>query len=118
MTGPRSDGIGTLDAAEPWGAFLIGGILGATTFLLCALLFGAKAAIGIAVVAMIVALVRRMPEAATAFAAAIALAAAGLIPSTAALMGAAAAFGIALALFARAWTRRRVAVIDAYKTNS
>jgi hypothetical protein len=100
------------------GALVIGGILGATTFLLCALLFGARAAIGIAAVAMIVALVRRMPAAAIVFAASTALAAAGLIPSTAALVGAAAAFGVALALFARAWMRERLARSDAAITNA
>jgi hypothetical protein len=118
MTEPHTDAIGALDAAEPLSALSIGGILGATTFLLCALLFGARAAIGIAAVAMIVALVRRMPAAAIAFAAATALSAAGLIPSTAALVGASAAFGIALALFARGGMRERLAVIDAPMTSA
>jgi hypothetical protein len=113
MTDPRSDAIEAPASAEPWEALLIGGILGATTFFLCALLFGARAAIGIAALAMIVALVRRVSEAAVAFAAAAALAAAGLIPSTAALIAAAAAFGIALALFARARLRERLVVVGA-----
>jgi hypothetical protein len=113
MTDPRSDAIETLVAAEPWGALLVGGILGAITFFLWALLFGPRAAIGVAVVAMIVALVRRMTKAAIAFAVAAALAAAGLIPSTAALIAAAAAFGLALALFARARMRERLVVSGA-----
>jgi hypothetical protein len=113
MTDLRSDARGTLEAAEPWSVLLIGGTLGAATYLLCALLLGARAAIVIAAVAMIVALVRRIPQAAIAFAVAAALAAAWLIPSTAALIAAAAAFGIALALFARAWMRERLEMVDA-----
>ncbi|MDB4909944.1 MAG: hypothetical protein JWO39_767 [Gemmatimonadetes bacterium] len=113
MTNPRSDVIRALAAAEPWEALLIGGILGASTFLLCALLLGARTAIAIAAVAMIVALARRIPRAAIAFAAAAALSAAWLIPSTAALVAASIAFGLALAIYARARMRSRLAAIDA-----
>lgn len=113
MTDPNNDAIGTLAPAEPWGALVIGALLGATTFLLCALLFGARSAIVMAAVAMIVALVRRVLAAAIAFAVAVALSAAGLTPSTTALVAAAAAFGIALALYARARIRDRVALVDA-----
>jgi hypothetical protein len=113
MTHLRSNTIEALAPAEPWGALLIGGVMGGTTFLLCAMLFGARAAIAIAAVAMIVALVQRVPQAAIAFAAAAALSAAGLLPSIAALIGAAAAFGIALALYARARTREREALVHA-----
>jgi hypothetical protein len=118
MTDLRSDARETLEAAEPWSALLIGGILGAATYLLCALLFGARTAIVIAAVAMIVALVRRIPKAAIAFAVAAALAAAWLIPSTAALIAAAAAFGVALALFARAWMRERLEMVDSGMANA
>jgi hypothetical protein len=113
MTHLRSNTIEALAPAEPWGALLIGGVMGGTTFLLCALLFGARVAIAIAAVAMIVALVQRLPQAAIAFAAAAVLSAAGLLPSIAALIGAAAAFGIALALYARARTREREALVHA-----
>jgi hypothetical protein len=111
MTHLRSNTIEALAPAEPWGALLIGGVMGGTTFLLSALLFGPRTAIAIAAVAMIVALVQRVPQAAVAFAAAAALSAAGLIPSTAALIAAAVAFGIALALYARARTREREALV-------
>jgi hypothetical protein len=105
MTTPSSETIRVPSAAEPWGAWLIGGVLGASTFLLCALLFGGKTAIAIAVVAMIVALARRIPGAATAFAAAAALSAAWLISSTLALVAASTVFGLALVLYARARAR-------------
>ena len=108
MTDSRSDATEALAEAEPWGALLIGGILGASTFLLCALLFGATTAIAIAAVAMIVALVRRIPEGAIAFAAAAALSAAWLLPSTAALIAASLAFGLALVMYARGRLRARV----------
>jgi hypothetical protein len=113
MTDPHSNAIATPAPFEPRGALVIGGMLGAATFLLCALLFGARAAIAIAAVAMIVALVRRLQGPAIAFAATVALTAAGLIPSTASLIAASAAFGIALALYARARARERVARVDA-----
>lgn len=113
MTDPRNDALRTLAVAEPWGALVIGAILGAATFLLCALLFGAKTAIAIAAVAMIVALVRRVTVAVIAFAAAAALSAAWLVTSTAALVAASTVFGIALALYARAWMRQRLAIADA-----
>ena len=111
MTDLRSNTIEALAPAEPWGALLIGGVMGGTTFLLCALFFGARAAIAIAAVATIVALVQRAPQAAIAFAVATVLSAAGLIPSTAALISAAVAFGIALVLYARSRTREREVLV-------
>jgi hypothetical protein len=112
MTTSNSGEIGTSAAVEPSWALLIGGVSGAATFLLCALLFGARTAIAIAAVSMIVALVRRDRAAAVTFAVSAALATIGLLPSTAALIAAALVFGIALALFARARMRDGVAVAN------
>lgn len=98
-----------LDAVEPPSALAIGSILGAMAFLLCALLLGARSAIAIAGIAAVIALVRRTTGAAVVFAASTALAAAGLLPSTRALLGAAAAFGVALAILARSRMRARIA---------
>jgi len=98
-----------LDAMEPASALALGGVLGATTFLLCALLLGARSAIAIAGFAAVIAVVRRAPAAAMVFAAATALAAAGLLPSNRALIGSAATFGVALAILARSRMRAQIA---------
>jgi hypothetical protein len=100
-----------VSAVEPRSALLIGGILGGATFLLCALLLGARAAIVIAAFATFVSALRRLPAAAVIFAVAAAIATAG---STKALLASSALFGIALALFARARMHTRVtAAMDA-----
>jgi hypothetical protein len=98
-------------AVEPPSALLVGGTLGGTTFLLCALLFGARAALLIAALGALVSLVRRVPAAAAAFAisAAVAGLAIAIASSTTALIVSSASFGIALAIFARARMRARVA---------
>ena len=108
MTHSGNEAAEMLAAVEPNGALAIGGVLGATTFLLCALLLGPRGAIAIAGIATVVALVRRVPRAAIVFAAATALAAAGLLPSTRALIGGAVAFGVALAILARSRMRARI----------
>ena len=95
-----------IHAVEPPSVLVIGGLLGGATFLFCAFLFGARTAIVIAAVGALVALVRRLPIAAIAFALAAAIAAAA---ATAALLAASAIFGAALALFALARMRARVA---------
>jgi hypothetical protein len=100
-----------VSAVEPRSALLIGGILGGATFLLCALLLGARAAIVIAAFATFVSALRRLPAAAVIFAVAAAIATAG---STKALLASSALFGIAHALFARARMHTRVtAAMDA-----
>lgn len=116
MTHSSNEAAEMLAAVEPRSALLIGGILGAMTFLLCALLCGARTAIAIAAAATLVALVRRVPSAAILFAISLALSAAGLLPSTYSLTGAAAAFGIGLAMFAR--TRMRSRIDDAMSVRS
>jgi hypothetical protein len=90
---------------EPLGALMVGGAAGALTFLLCALLFGARWAIAIAIVAAVASLVKRMRAPAIVFAAAGAFAAMALAPSTLALLVASVTFGIGLALAARAVAR-------------
>ena len=93
-------------AVEPPIALFIGGAMGGATFLLCALLLGARVAIAIAALGALVALMRRIPIAAIGFALVAAISIAG---STGALVAASAIFGVALALFARARMRTRVA---------
>ena len=109
MPDVKEEAANVIATAEPPSALLIGGVLGAMTFLLCALLFGARAGIVIAALGVVVALARRIPSAAMGFAIATALSTAGLIPSTTALIAAAAMFGLALALFAQARMRQRLA---------
>lgn len=110
MTDSTDDSSGLLATAEPTSALLIGGVLGAITFLLCAFLFGARMAVVIAAVAAISALVRRLPAATVMFVVAAALA---TVPFTSAWMVASLTFGIALALFARARMRARIAAANA-----
>lgn len=101
-----SEATAIVHAVEPPSALVIGGILGASAFLLCALLFGARVAICIAALGALAALWRRVPWAAVGFALAALIAAAA---STTALLAASAIFGVALALFARVRMRARVA---------
>jgi hypothetical protein len=105
------DASAIIATVEPPSALLIGGILGGATFLLCALLFGVRAGIVIATLAALASLVRRLPAAAIGFAVAAAITAASIAVAafTTALIVASAIFGIALALFARARMRARVA---------
>ncbi|MDQ2767016.1 MAG: hypothetical protein M3Y30_07645 [Gemmatimonadota bacterium] len=88
--------------SEPVWALLTGGVAGALGFFLWALLFGARGAIVVAVVALIAALVKRMRTAAIAFVAGGALAAIGAATSTTVLFIASLTFGVGLALAARA----------------
>jgi hypothetical protein len=102
------DASGVIAFEQPPSALVTGGILGGATFLLCALLLGARAAVAIAAVSMIIAILRRVRAAALLFAVAAVLAAIALLPSTSALVAAAAAFGFALADFARKRMRARL----------
>jgi hypothetical protein len=101
-----SDASAIIHAVEPPSVLVIGGVLGGSTFLLCALLLGVRSAVAIAALGALFAVMRRLPAAAIGFAAAAAMAAAGF---TTALLAASAIFGVALALFARARMRARVA---------
>ncbi|MEP7065121.1 MAG: hypothetical protein ABI889_03730 [Gemmatimonadota bacterium] len=116
MDPSNSDEVVTASTVEPSSAFVAGGILGAITFLLVSLLFGARVALAIASMALIFALVRRIAGAAVAFAAAAALCGVAVLSSVApftwALAGAAAALGAGLAIFARARLRDKVARAD------
>lgn len=96
---------------EPPIALVTGGILGGTTFLLCAFLLGARAGLVIATLGALVSLARRLPAAAAGFAVAAAIVAASMAVAslTTGLIVASAMFGFALALFARARMRARVA---------
>lgn len=111
MTHSGNDTADMLAAVEPASALTIGGVLGATTFFLSALLLGPRGAVAIAGIATVIAVFRRVPGAALVFAAAAVLAAVGLLPSTGALVGSAAAFGVALAILAR--SRMRSRIVDA-----
>jgi|GEM_PF-4072618 hypothetical protein len=111
MTHSGNDTADILAAVEPASALAIGGVLGATTFFLFALLLGPRAAMAVAGIATVIAVLRRVPVAAIVFAAATALAAVALLSSTGALVGAAAAFGVALAILAR--SRMRSRIVDA-----
>jgi hypothetical protein len=89
------------DAAEPLGALLIGGVFGAIGFALSALWFGAVVGIEIALVAAIIAFVRRARGPASIFVASAALCAIALLPSTIAIFAAGLCFGYGVALAAR-----------------
>jgi hypothetical protein len=93
---------------EPTWALLVGSLAGAACFFLFALLFGARWAIAVAVVASIVALARRMRIGAVAFIAAAALAvlaAIGAVSPVSVLFVAGLLFGAALAIAARDYAR-------------
>jgi hypothetical protein len=105
-TDANAAGRATMAAVEPPWALTAGGIAGALCFFLFALLFGARWAIGVAAVAAILALAKRMRLAAITLAVAGALSAIGLAPSVAALFIASLAFGAGLALAAREFWRR------------
>ena len=99
-------------ALEPPWALSVGGIAGAICFFFFALLVGAKWAIAAAAVAAIVAFVKRVPIAASAFVVAGALSAIGSATSTTVLFIASLAFGAGLALAARAFARRHASETD------
>jgi hypothetical protein len=105
-TDAKAAGGATIAAAEPPWALTTGAIAGALCFFLFALLFGARWAIAVAVVAAITALAKRVRLAAIAFVVAGALSAIGLAPSVAALFIASLAFGAGLALATREFWRR------------
>jgi len=111
MTHSGNDTADILAAVEPASALTIGGVLGATTFFLSALLLGPRGAMAVAGIATVIAVLRRVPGAAIVFAAATVLAAVALLPSTGALVAAAAAFGVALAILSR--SRMRSRIVDA-----
>ena len=92
---------------EPAWALVVGGLAGAVWFFLSALLFGARWALAIAVIAAIVALMRRARIPTIAFVAAGALALIGSAPSTSILFIASLAFGGGLAVAAREYARAR-----------
>jgi hypothetical protein len=104
-SGISSEASAIIRAVEPPSALVIGGILGAAAFLLCALLLGVRFAMCSAALFALAALVRRVPVSAIGFALAAAITVAG---STTALLAASAVFGAALALFALARMRARV----------
>jgi len=105
LTSPTPSGVSITALEPPW-TLIVGGVAGAIGFFLSAMFFGARWAIAAAVVAAIVALVKRVRSAAIAFVVAGALAAIGLAPSTIVLFFASLAFGAGLALAARAYARR------------
>jgi len=113
--GVSSDTSAIVHAVEPPSALVIGGVLGGSAFLLCALLLGARSAVAIAAFGALISLMRRLPAVVIGFAAAAAMAAAGF---TTALLAASTIFGVALALFARARMRARVAAAMEGRTHA
>jgi len=99
-------------ALEPPWALSVGGVAGAICFFLFAMFVGAKWAVAATAVAAIVALVKRVPLAASVFVIAGVLSAIGSAPSTTMLFIASLAFGAGLALAARAYARRHASVMD------
>ncbi len=94
----RDDSGNTL---EPLWARIVGGLAGALGFALCVLLFGALTGIAIAIVAALIAFVRRAPTVALLFAVAAVICAISLAPSTIAIFVSSLAFGEGLARAAR-----------------
>ena len=99
-------------ALEPPWALSVGGIAGTICFFLFAMFVGATWAIAAAVAAAVVALVKRVPIAASAFVIAGALSAIGAATSTTVLFMASLAFGAGLALASRAFARRHASMMD------
>ena len=95
---PQDD---SANALEPLWARLVGGLAGALGFALCVLLFGPPVGIAIAIVAALIAFVRRAPAVAMLFAVAAAICAIALAGSTIAIFVSSLAFGEALARAAR-----------------
>jgi hypothetical protein len=106
--GAHTAGGASIASVEPPWALIAGGIAGALCFFLFALLFGARWAIAVAVVAAIIAFAKRNRTAAIAFVVAAAISAMGLAPSVAVLFIASLVFGAGLALAAREFWRRHV----------